>query len=159
MISIAFGIHTLSLYTDRIGLYGNMELIFPQKIQSTISYNGSTVTYNLSRSAYQSLWGLSSLLAPCFCISHTDKMLVTISPGIHYTMLVAKAYTSSVTYLIGIGANIQDSIFFSTNGYFMIGADLAYDFLGATIMNGDTKSGTTSDFIINPRIGIGFRFK
>lgn len=32
MTSIGFGIHALSLYTDKIGLYVNLDLVFPQSI-------------------------------------------------------------------------------------------------------------------------------
>ena len=159
MTSLAFGIHALSLYTDRIGLYSNLDLVFPVKINTTISYGGRSYTYNLSRSDYNSLWGMAALFAPAICVTKSETMLFTVSPGLHYTMLFADAATSSVTYLLGIGVNVQDSIFFSDNGYFSFGADFAYDFLGATIANGTSKSGHTHDIIVNPRIGVGFRFK
>lgn len=159
MTSIGFGIHALSLYTDRIGLYVNLDLVFPQSINLKAKYNGNTYTYNLSRSDYDSLWGMAALFGPAICITQTDKMLFTVSPGIHYTMIFADAATSAVSYFFGIGANIQDSIFFSSNGYFTVGVDIAYDFLGFTIANGESKSGGTHDFIVNPKIGIGFKFK
>lgn len=50
-------------------------------------------------------------------------------------------------------------VFFSSNGYFTVGADIAYDFLGFTIANGESKSEGTHDFIFNPKIDVGFRFK
>lgn len=159
MTSFAFGIHALSLYTERIGLYVNMDLVFPQKIKSKISYGGVSYTYDLSRSDYDSLWGMSALVAPAICITQSETMLFTVSPGLHYTMLLADAATSSVSYLLGIGVNVQDSIFFSSNGYLSIGADIAYDFVGSSITNGESKSGNTHDFIITPRIGVGFKFK
>lgn len=102
---------------------------------------------------------MAALFGPAIRITQTDKMLFTVSPGIHYTMIFADAATSAVSYVFGIGANIQDSIFFSSNGYFTVGVDIAYDFLGFTIANGESKSGGTHDFIVNPKIGIGFRFK
>lgn len=159
--SIGFGLHGLALYTDKIGFYENLELLFPKSIKLKIKYDKyNTNTYNLSRSDYDSLWGLAALLSPAFCIIQTEKILFTISPGIHYTMLFASASSvSTVMYLFGIGANVQNTFFFSTNGYFTIGFDIAYDFLGFTISNGESKSGNSNDFIFNPKIGMGFRFK
>lgn len=159
MTSIAFGIHALSLYTERIGLYVNMDIIFPQKINSKITYWGVSYTFDLSRSDYDSLWGMSALFAPAICITQSESMLFTVSPGLHYTMLFADAATTSVSYLLGVGVNVQDSIFFSSNGYFSVGADIAYDFVGSSIVNGESKSGNTNDFIFTPRIGVGFKFK
>lgn len=159
MTSIGFGIHALSLYTDKIGLYVNLDLVFPQTMNMKVTYGGISQSYSVSRSDYDSLWGMAALFGPAICITQTDKMLFTISPGIHYTLLFADAAYATATYVFGIGANIQDSIFFSTNGYFTIGADIAYDFLGVTIANGKSKSGGTHDFILNPKIGVGFRFK
>lgn len=159
MTSIGFGIHALSLYTDKIGLYVNLDLVFPQTMNMKVTYGGISQSYSVSNSDYDSLWGMAALLGPAICITQTDKMLFTISPGIHYTMLFADAAYATTTYVFGIGANIQYSIFFSTNGYFTIGADIAYDFLGVTIANGESKSGGTHDFILNPKIGVGFRFK
>lgn len=159
--SIGFGVHGLALYTDKIGFYENIELVFPKSIQLRVKYDKyNKTTYNLSRSDYDSLWGITALLAPAICIIQTEQILFTISPGIHYTMLFASANSvSSVMYLFGIGANIQNSFFFSTNGYFTIGLDIAYDFLGFTISNGQSKSGEANDFIFNPKLGMGFRFK
>lgn len=159
MTSIGFGIHALSLYTDRIGLYVNLDLVFPQTMNMKVTYGGVTQSYSVSRSDYDSLWVMAALFAPAISIIHTDKMLFTVSPGIHYTMMFADAAYATASYVFGIGANIQDSIFFSSNGYFTIGADIAYDFLGFTIANGESKSGGTHDFIFNPKIGVGFRFK
>ncbi len=157
--SVAFGIHSMSLYTERIGIYVNMDLVFPQKLKTTLSYGSLSYDYELSRSDYDSLWGMSSLIAPAICAKQTESMLFTVSPGLHYIMLFADAASSGVTYLLGLGVNVQDSIFFGTNGYFTFGADIAYDFLGSAMVDGKSKSGNTNDFIFTPRIGIGFKFK
>ena len=133
MTSIGFGIHALSLYTDRIGLYVNLDLAFPQTMNMKVTYRGITQSYSVSRSDFDSLWGMAALFADA-------------------------AYATA-WYVFGIGANVQNSIFFSSNGYFIVGSDIAYDFLGFTIANGELKSGGTHNFIFNPKIGVGFRFK
>ncbi|MCR5081414.1 MAG: hypothetical protein K6B17_08725 [Treponema sp.] len=157
--SIAIGIDALTLYTDKIGLYANFEIVFPQKLSTELSYGGSTVSYDLSRDDYDSLWGLTALFGPAFCISKSDTGIVTISPGLHYILVFAETPLSSVSsYLLGIGVNLQKSFFFGDNGYISIGADLAYDFLGTTTTDGQSSSGTTRDLIFVPRVGIGFRF-
>lgn len=157
--AIGFGIHGLTMYTERIGMYSNIDLIFPQILNMKLKYGGKSESYSVSRSDYDSLWGLSALIAVAFSIGRMDKTLFTISPGLHYTMMFADAEYATTVFVIGIGANIQNSFFFSSNGYFSIGADIAYDFLGTTMVNGKSKSGETHDFTFNPRIGIGFRFK
>ena len=133
MTSIGIGIHALSLYTDQIGLHVNLDLVFPQTMNMKVSYGGITQSYSVSRSDFDSLWGIAALFAD--------------------------ATYAMASYVFGIGANVQDSIFFSSNGYFTVGADIAYDFLGFTIANGESKSEGTHDFIFNPKIGVGFRFK
>ena len=159
MTSIGIGIHALSLYTDQIGLHVNLDLVFPQTMNMKVSYGGITQSYSVSRSDYDSLWGIAALFAPAISIIHTDKMLFTVSPEIHYTMMFVDAGYATESYVFGIEANVQDSIFFSSNGYFTVGADIAYDFLGFTIANGELKSGGTHNFIFNPIIDVGFRFK
>lgn len=160
MTSIGFGIHALTLYTDKIGLYANFDLVFPQTMTIKATYGGISQSYSVSRSDYDSLWGMAALIGPAISIVYTDTMLFTVSPGIHYTMLFADATAAASSSIVfGFGANVQDSIFFSTNGYFTIGADIAYDFIGTTSVNGKSKSGETHDLILNPKIGIGFKFK
>ena len=128
MTSIGFGIHALSLYTDRIGLYVNLDLVFPQTMNMKVTYGGVTQSYSVSRSDYDSLWGIAALFAPAISIIHTDKMLFTVSPEIHYTMMFVDAGYATESYVFGIEANVQDSIFFSSNGYFTVGADMRMTF-------------------------------
>ena len=66
---------------------------------------------------------------------------------------------SSALHLFGLGANIQNSIFFCGSGYFSFGADIAYDFYGVNISDGESESDTLHAFTYTPRVGIGFRFK
>ena len=124
MTSIGIGIHALSLYTDQIGLHVNLDLVFPQTMNMKVSYGGITQSYSVSRSDYDSLWGIAALFAPAISIIHTDKMLFTVSPEIHYTMMFVDAGYATESYVFGIEANVQDSIFFSSNGYFTVGADM-----------------------------------
>ena len=128
MTSIGFGIHTLSLYRNRIGLYVKLGLTFPQTMNMKVTYGGITQSYSISRSDYDSLWGMAALFAPAISIIHTDKMLFTVSPEIHYTMMFVDAGYATESYLFGIEANVQDSIFFSSNGYFTVGADMRMTF-------------------------------
>ena len=63
MTSIGLGIHALSLYTDQIGLHVNLDLVFPQTMNMKVSYGGITQSYSVSRSDYDSLWGMAALFA------------------------------------------------------------------------------------------------
>ncbi len=158
MVSIGFGLHALTLYTENVGVYVNLDLVFPQTIDIRIDYSDVERTYSLNRSDYDSLWGLALLIGPAFSLYKSDKALFTIAPGIYYSMLYAQANTAAVSYIFGLGMNIQDSLFFGTSGYITFGADLAFDFLGITLIDGESNSGSTSDFIFNPKVGIGFRY-
>ena len=64
MTSVGFGIHALTMYTDKIGLYVNMDLLFPQTMDLKMTYGGNTQSYSVSRSDYDSLWGMAALIAP-----------------------------------------------------------------------------------------------
>lgn len=158
MTSIGFGLHAMSIYTERIGLYVDLDLVFPQTVSISGAIGGRKITVETSRSDYNSLWGMSTIMAPAIVIKQNEKMLFTISPGIHYFMLFADANTTAVSYLLGLGVNIQNSFFFGKNGYFTLGGDISYDFIGFAMSNGTTESGNTHDFLIKPQIGIGFRF-
>lgn len=63
MTSVGFGIHALSLYTDRIGLYVNLDLAFPQTMNMKVTYGGVTQYYSVSRSDYDLLWKIAALFA------------------------------------------------------------------------------------------------
>ena len=91
MTSVGFGLHALSLYTNRIGLYVNLDLAFPRTMNMKVTYDGITQSYSVSRSDFDSLWRMAALFVPAISIIHTDKMLFTVSPGIHYTMMFADA--------------------------------------------------------------------
>lgn len=155
MTSIGFGFETITLYTEHIGLYVNMDFFFPQALNVKTQYG----TVKLKRSDYESLWGLTALMAPAIPIIFNEKMLFTVSPGIHVTALYTDTGISTFSYYLGIGVNVQDSIFFTDKCYFTFGADIAYDFLGKMTSGDASFSGKTKDLVITPRIGIGFRFK
>lgn len=150
------------MYSNVVGMYVNMDCFFPQKLSLTQTYRGYSRSIELSKSDYKSLWGISALWAPALKLVWKEKSLFTVSPGIHYQMLFAEAEYTSTTYLFGIGVNLQNSIFFSSNGYFNFGFDFAYDFLGKTVSSNpyvDTSSsGSGYDITFTPRLGIGFHF-
>lgn len=160
MTSIGFGFHGLTLYTEKLGIYTNLDIVFPQTLNTTITYGSQTASYSVNRSDYDSIWGMSALLAPAICVASGDKGLLAISPGIHYAMLFASTNTvTTVSYLFGLGAAVQGNIFLSSNAYISLGADLAYDFLGFTLANGSSKSGETHECMFTPRVGLGLWFK
>ena len=49
MTSVGFGLHALSLYTNRIGLYVNLDLAFPRTMNMKVTYGGITQSYSVSK--------------------------------------------------------------------------------------------------------------
>lgn len=158
MSSIGFGIHSLSMYSDKIGLYVNGDLVLPQTIEIKASYGGRSETISINKDDYKSIYGVAAFFGPAFKLSESKSSLVTLAPGLHYNMINAEGSSTVKTYLVGIGANIQDSLFFSNRGYFTFGIDLVYDFYGKVISNGSSQEIESTDFYITPRIGAGLRF-
>lgn len=156
MTSIGLGFDSLTLFSDKVGFYANFDFFLPQRLSMTQRYGTQTASFAVTRSDFNSIWGASALMGPAFVVSRTEKMLFTISPGIHYTMLYASASSDIVIVSqFGLGANFQDNIFFSSRGFFMFGADVAYDFF---VINSSGNSGRANYWAIKPNIGIGFNF-
>ncbi len=158
MTSIAFGLDAMTLFSEKIGIFANLDISFPQKIHTERTRRGKTETYTFDRSDYDSLWGISLMAGPAFAIIRTDRTLFTVSPGLHYKMLSAKvASYSNSSYAFGIGANIQDSISIGDKGCFLFGCDLIYDFYGTPVIDGNSDSDRISDFTFKPFVGFGIR--
>ncbi len=155
-----FGIHALELYTEKIGSYFSVDFLLPI-IVGTSDSDGNFKSYY--RKDFSSLWGLSAMLAPTFCFSKTEKMMLAVSPGIHYTVQYRDSGSVFISHLFGLAANFQCNLhfgsgnrfLFGSGSYFMFGADLVYDFLGTTISDWN-EYGSAGNLIVSPRIGIGF---
>lgn len=156
--SIAFGIQGTTLYSDKFGLYSSVDFFLPFSISTTITSGGSKTTLKATRDQYKSLWGMSLLFGPAIVLSKTEKGLFLISPGIHYNMLLADGTSTVLTHTFGVGANIQYNFFFGSNGFFNVGGDVAFDFLGFANAGGNTNSLKAVSFMFAPKVGVGFRF-
>lgn len=156
--SLAFGIHATTLYSEKMGIYAGLDVMFPLSI-STYQTNGiETYSNTVTRDSYRSLWGMSFLMGPAIAVSRSEKAMFVISPGVHFYMLNAVAAASVSSYVFGIGANFQYNLFFSSRGYFNVGGDVAFDLFGWALLNGRSYSVKSVTLSITPRIGIGFRF-
>lgn len=153
--SIGFGLDALTLLSDKVGIYMNIDFFLPQRISIIQRYQGQTASAVVTRSDYNSIWGIYALMGPSFAVYRSERMLFTISPGIHYSVISANGSSSSVTHMFGLGANFQDRIFFGSNGFFMFGADVVHDFYGRMTFE---QSGRINYWTIRPNIGIGLRF-
>ena len=156
--SIGFGMNALTLYSEKYGMFASVDLFFPQVVKLKLSYNGQTEAGVLDRSNYYSFWGMDAMFCFAMKVFQNETNLFTISPGIHYEMISAEALDSSLAYTFGLGLNIQDYISINENVFFMLGANIAYDFIGFGIYNADVYSIKSNQFIFSPKIGIGFKF-
>ena len=161
MTSIGFGMDIVSLKNDQVGLYFNMEVILPMSIKQKVKTGTNTYSFEVSRSDYETLLGFNGFLGVAFRLYNENNLLLSISPGVNYIMLFADTTSAStMSILFGIGANVQGSINLNENFCLTLGADVAYDFLGLSRINdGDFNSSKGHDFIISPKIGIGYKPK
>lgn len=152
MTSIGLGIDGLTLFSDKVGLYVNLDFFLPLRISITQRYQDKIASAVVTPRNFESLLGISYLCGPSFVVSRSEKMLFTISPGLHSTILYFKS-SSDASFLVqyGLGVNFQDQMFFSSKGFFLFGADVVYDFY---IMG----SGRTNYWAIKPSLGLGFSF-
>ncbi len=155
MTSIGFGLDAVTLISEKAGVYVNLDFFLPQRISITQRYQEQTASAVFTRNNYNSIWGVSALMGPAFVVSRSEKMMFTISPGIHYSITYVDGSSISVTHMFGIGSNLQGNIFFSSSGFFMFGADVVYDFYGRI---NSAESGRMSYWTLKPNIGIGFNF-
>lgn len=154
--SIAFGIDMLKMYSEKIGLYANFAVVFPQNIRYEVP--GEEESVGLLREEYDSLWGLTSFIGPAICLRKTDSEFVTVSPGFHYVMISSDNGASSKLRLYsGIGLNMQSVYFIGSKGYLSIGFDVAYDFFGLKITDRKSSFSFRHEFSFIPRFGVGFR--
>lgn len=157
MQSFGLGFNGLSLYSEKLGVYSYLDVVFPQKIKLKLSYAGQTEYGVVDRSSYYSFWGIDALFAFAIKVFQNERNLFSVSPGIHYEMLSAETIDSVLTYIFGIGLNIQDYITMNEKVFLMLGANIAYDFIGFGFYNGDFNSVESNIFFVSPKIGIGFK--
>ena len=157
MQSFGLGLNGLTLYSEKFGVYSYLDVVFPQKIKLKLSYAGQTEYGVVDRSSYYSFWGIDSLLGFAIKVFQNEMNLFTISPGIHYEMLSAEAQDSVLTYIFGLGLNIQDYISLNEKVFLMLGANILYDFVGFGLYNGESNSVDSNTFFVSPNVGMIFR--
>ena len=157
MQSFGLGINGLTLYSEKFGVYSYLDVVFPQKIKLKLSYAGQTEYGVVDRSSYYSFWGIDALLGFAIKVFQNEMNLFTISPGIHYEMLSAEAQDSVLTYIFGLGLNIQDYISLNEKIFLMLGANILYDFVGFGLYNGESNSVDSNTFFVSPNVGMIFR--
>ena len=157
MQSFCLGLNGLTLYSEKFGVYSYFDVVFPQKIKLKLSYAGQTEYGVVDRSSYYSFWGIDALLGFAIKVFQNEMNLFTISPGIHYEMLSAEAQDSVLTYIFGLGLNIQDYISLNEKVFLMLGANILYDFVGFGLYNGESNSVDSNTFCVSPNVGMIFR--
>lgn len=148
--STGFGIHYQSSYE-----YIDFDLVFPHTAKLKIDYDdGTTESFSVDAKDTDLNWGMEVMSCWSFPIIDTDNVLFTISPGFHHTMLF---FDSGLIYELGLGGNIQSSFNLGIC-YLMIGVNVAYDITGLRVTNWEPDIGWTGQWVVSPRIGIGFEF-
>ncbi|MBE6355295.1 MAG: hypothetical protein E7061_11335 [Treponema sp.] len=154
---MGFGIHSQTLYTEKVGLFVDLNFFFPQKMTLKVSQGASSYSDVLTREDFDSLWGMSFLAGPSFAVSRGEGHIFTISPGIHYNLVSMKGDGGvSAVYMFGTGVNFQNNMKINERVYVDIGLELTYDFICKVITSGDTNSDVSHDFTCVPKIGLGF---
>ena len=157
MQSFGLGLNGLTLYSEKYGMFASVDLFFPQVVKLKLSYNGLTEAGVIDRSKYYSFWGMDAMFCFAMKVFQNEMNLFTISPGIHYEMLSAEAQDSVLTYIFGLGLNIQDYISLNEKIFLMLGANILYDFVGFGLYNGESNSVDSNTFFVSPNVGMIFR--
>lgn len=154
MNSLGVSLDALTMFSPFVGGYVSLDFFWPLKLSTT------TAGYSVSvgRDAYDSLFGLDLLFAAAFAPIHTDRLLFSISPGVHYMMIFADARYSTVSYLFGLGAAIDVRCNVTDAFYLRAGVDIAYDFLGINIGYNSVRSAGSNILNLQPKVGVGFRY-
>lgn len=155
MTSAAFGIDGLEFFSDRIGMYSEIDIFFPQIISLKLSSDTETASYIFTSKDYNLIAGFSAMFGPAFVVYKNEKFLFTVSPGIHGGFLFSDGNSLSLTYMFGLGGNFRAQISFSDSGYFNFGTTVIYDLYG---MNIDGNSGKMNTWTVSPKLGVGFIF-
>lgn len=158
--SLGIGIDALTLFSERVGIFVDMDFVIPLRIKNKVSVTADGVelseTYTQKRSDYTTLSGFQFLIGPVFAILHSEKNLLTVGPGIHMRTLKSKPKGSrddSSMMGLGLGAAIHDTFSLGQHGYIKAGCDFDFDFF--ELRDGDSGG---FDFTLSPYIGGGFRF-
>ena len=157
MQSFGLGLNGLTLYSEKYGMFASVDLFFPQVVKLKLSYAGQTEYGVVDRSSYYSFWGMDAMFCFAIKVFQNEMNLFTISPGIHYEMLSAEAQDSVLTYIFGLGLNIQDYISLNEKVFLMLGANILYDFVGFGLYNGESNSVDSNTFFVSPNVGMIFR--
>ena len=157
MQSFGLGLNGLTLYSEKYGMFASVDLFFPQVVKLKLSYAGQTEYGVVDRSSYYSFWGMDAMFCFAMKVFQNEMNLFTISPGIHYEMLSAEAQDSVLTYIFGLGLNIQDYISLNEKVFLMLGANILYDFVGFGLYNGESNSVDSNTFFVSPNVGMIFR--
>ena len=166
-VELAGGISGRAMFTDMIGIYGAVDIVFP--VSSTTTTTTTTLigpvktTTSFKRADYNKWFGVAALIAPAIVPVNKGMFKLLIAPGLHINFLQSEklSITKSLTYL-GFGMNVMAEFHFSKQFYLGVGSGFFYDFYAFTTTK--TAIGNTSDkgrtgmFVVQPRIGIGFHF-
>lgn len=163
--SIGFGLTSVNMFNNLLGLYTDVEFGF---LQSGKNANGSFKRKDFGSNYKQ--FAMNFMIGPAFKIIENDKMFFSAAPAFHWFM----DYESNGNYafsggMIGLGANASFSYFFTDLIGITAGLDFAVDFLGygdykkqsaSYSYSGVTVSESYKFTHINftPKVGLTFRF-
>lgn len=159
MPSVGFGLNAYTLYSEKVGIFATLDCFFPQAMKYKLSAGGEYVSFEVDKNEF-SVFGMSLLVGPAFAICKTEKILFTISPGIHYMYedFTFEASRARCQYsFFGIGADINCNFVLGKKFLINVGLNAIYDFFGYAKNVSDLDS--VQSFMISPRVGFGIRFK
>ncbi|MBR1403462.1 MAG: hypothetical protein IJ558_04740 [Treponema sp.] len=138
------------------GIIDNFSFSWPQNISA--EYKGKK--YTVGKDDYKTLFLFEATVAADYFFVNKDAFLFGAGPLFSMTTFSwSTEYLSSANFAVGLGGNII-GIFRSTLDNFAVffGTNVTFDFFGSTSVNTSTtknsSSGTTSDWIITPFMGI-----
>ena len=145
------------------GVKASFSFFFPQSGDITLAGQ----TYDFSKDdIFDIIFGFDTMIGASYNIIKDDALFVPISLGIHYNLLsmnLIGKLGSALSYSFGAAASVSVIKVFSERFYVMADMMLVYDFYQFNsyelVGNQTSESGSITQFIFNPKIGVGVKFK
>lgn len=151
-------------------IYGDIDVFFPLRLSTEMHGIRDTV----GRSDYDTLFGISFLAGISLAPVRNDKLLLSVSPGFHYTYMKAEngvaggGSLEASAHALGLGANVEFGYKITDLIFIRAAVAVAYDFIefntttlhtpGDYSVSEDSGMLSLSMLTLKPQIGVGFNF-
>jgi hypothetical protein len=157
VLSASLGVSGAYHFTERIGIGGSVNLIFPLKVDAEAREGSVTET----PADYNFIFSMDLFLGPVFTLGRIGRLTLRGAAGVHYFELWSLVDPLGMDAgNFGIGAYISGEYPLSRRVYLLAKVQGSFDFYSVTktIYLGTSRinSGTLTNWGIIPGFGVGF---